>query len=907
MAAITSSVGLISGINTGAIVDQLIAIEQQPVTNLEARIATNDAVQSAYNGFSTQLGSLQSIGQALELPTTFAATTATSSNTGALTATTSTGAAVGSYQFQVAQLVSSQQSISNGFASSSALAGAGNLTITLGGGGLASQTTLAQLNGGAGVPQGQFRITDRSGNTAVIDASSAVTLDDVVQQINTADNINVHASIQGNQLVLTDESGGTGNLSVQDVGDSTTADALGITGSVASNTLTGTDINTISGNTSLALLNDGRGVGTNGGAADFAVTLGDGSVVDVSLGAATNLGDVVKAINTAGGSKLSASLDTANNSIVLTDNSGGAGTLSLAALNGSEAAQDLGLTGAASGHTLQGKTVLASLDSTLVSSLHGGSGVPLGNITITDRNNVTSTVDLAGAGSVQDIINDINTATGGNVTASLNAAGNGIQLTDNSGGTGSLIVGDVNSTTAASLGLAGTFNSNTVNGGDLHTQFISDSTLLSAYNGGAGVPAGSFTITAASGATATIDTTTGTFNTVGDIISAINAKGIGVKASINADGNGILLTDNSTGSGHLKVADLNGGSTATDLQIAGTATANTIDGSLQKTIAVSSTDTIADVQQKIATLGFGVSANLIDDGSDSNPEHLSFTAFNSGTNGKFVIDGGTTNIATQTLVQAQNAAVFYGGSGNGANPLLITSDSNQITNVIPGVTLTLTGVSSSPVTLSVARDTTGIVNKLQNFTTTFNAIVTQLNTDTAFDASTNQAGLLLGDSTAQEIQSELYVALESAVQGAGQYHTLADIGFSFGNDGAISFDSSAFQSAYAADPTAAENLFTQQNTGIGALIDSSMTKLVDPVSGVITLSNSTLTDQNDNFQTSITELNALIANKKSQLEEQFANMEQVLAGLQSQQSALSSLSGVSSSSSSSKSSSSSSS
>lgn len=903
MAAITSSIGLISGINTGAIVDQLIAIEQQPVTNLEARIATNDAVQSAYNGFSTQLGSLQSIGQALELPTTFAATTATSSNTGALTATTSTGAAVGSYQFQVAQLVTSQQSISNGFASSSALAGAGNLTVTLGGGGLASQTTLAQLNGGAGVPQGQFRITDRSGNTAVIDASSAVTLDDVVQQINTADNIDVHASIQGNQLVLTDDSGGTGNLSVQDVGESTTADALGITGSVASNTLTGTDINTISGNTSLALLNDGRGVSTDGGAADFAVTLGNGSVVDVSLGAATNLGAVVKAINAAGGSKLSASLDTTNNSIVLTDNSGGGGTLSVAALNGSEAAQDLGLTGPATGNTIQGKTVLASLDSTLVSSLHGGSGVPLGNITITDRNNINSTIDLAGAGSVQDIINDINTATGGNVTASLNAAGNGLELTDNSGGSGSLVVSDVNSTTAASLGLAGTFNSNTVNGGDLHTQFISDSTLLTAYNGGAGVPAGSFTITAASGATATIDTTTGTFNTVGDVISAINAKGIGVSASINADGNGILLTDNSTGSGHLKVADLNGGSTAADLQIAGTATANTIDGSLQKTVAVSSTDTISDVQQKIATLGFGVSANLIDDGSDSNPEHLSFTAFNSGTTGKFVIDGGTTNITTQTLVQAQNAAVFYGGSGNGANPLLITSDSNQITNVIPGVTLTLTGVSSSPVTLSVARDTTGIVNKLQNFTTTFNAIVTQLNTDTAFDASTNQAGLLLGDSTAQEIQSELYVALESAVQGAGQYHTLADIGFSFGNDGAISFDSSAFQSAYAADPTATENLFTQQNTGIGALIDNSMTKLVDPVSGVITLSNSTLTSQNDNFQTSITELNALIANKKSQLEEQFANMEEVLAGLQSQQAALSSLSGVSSSSSSTKSSS----
>ena len=122
--------------------------------------------------------------------------------------------------------VTAQQSISNGFGGASSLIGAGNITVTLGGGDLASQTTLAGLNGGAGVSQGQFRISDRSGKSNVIDASSAITLDDVVQKINTAQDINVHASIQGNQLVLTDLSGQTtATLSVQDIGTSTTARA----------------------------------------------------------------------------------------------------------------------------------------------------------------------------------------------------------------------------------------------------------------------------------------------------------------------------------------------------------------------------------------------------------------------------------------------------------------------------------------------------------------------------------------------------------------------------------------------------------------------------------------------------------------------------------------------------------
>ncbi len=68
MGTITSSVGLISGLNTGSIIDQLIAIEQQPVTQLQARIATNTAQQSAYSGFQTQLTTLQGVGQALERP-----------------------------------------------------------------------------------------------------------------------------------------------------------------------------------------------------------------------------------------------------------------------------------------------------------------------------------------------------------------------------------------------------------------------------------------------------------------------------------------------------------------------------------------------------------------------------------------------------------------------------------------------------------------------------------------------------------------------------------------------------------------------------------------------------------------------------------------------------------------------
>ena len=170
-----------------------------------------------------------------------------------MTATAGPAAAVGSYQFQVSRLVSTQQSVTDGFADPSSLVGAGTITVEMGGGNLNTPTALSQLNGGAGVPPGKFRITDAAGKSDVIDTTSAITLDDVAKQINTALDVSVKATIQGDRLVLTDTSGGSSNaLTVQDAGDGTTAAKLGIAGTASDGTtLTGSDVNTLGLSTAL--------------------------------------------------------------------------------------------------------------------------------------------------------------------------------------------------------------------------------------------------------------------------------------------------------------------------------------------------------------------------------------------------------------------------------------------------------------------------------------------------------------------------------------------------------------------------------------------------------------------------------------------------------------------------------
>src|SRR5207248_1632496 len=114
--------------------------------------------------------------------------------------------------------------------------------------------------------------------------------------------------------------------------------------------------------------------------------------------------------------------------------------------------------------------------------------------------------------------------------------------------------------------------------------------------------------------------------------------------------------------------------------------------------------------------------------------------------------------------------------------------------------------------------------------------------------STNQAALLLGDATTNDIQQQLYNAINSVVTGAGKFKLFSDVGLTIGNDSHVNFDSTKFASAYAADPTAVENLFTQAQSGLGKAIDKTMNRLVDPVGGEITLQESTLNIQIQQFQ-----------------------------------------------------------
>ena len=323
------------------------------------------------------------------------------------------------------------------------------------------------------------------------------------------------------------------------------------------------------------------------------------------------------------------------------------------------------------------------------------------------------------------------------------------------------------------------------------------------------MPDGSFVLTDSNGKSRTIAVDATKDSSVGDIMDKINAGTFGVKASINANGDGLLLTDTAGGSLKMKVAEKDSGNTAKSLNIAGTATTTTINGSWEKTVTISATDKLADVQTKITNAGWGLSAAIINDGSGDSPFRLSLTSTSSGRAGRVVFDSGAVNLGERVLSDAQDAAVFVGADDAGTTqPMLITSNSNSISGAIRGVTLNLTGVSKSPVTVNVARNVDNVVTSANQFVEDFNGLVTQLQTYTKYDSDTQTRGPLLGDPAASSVEDELYGMLNTVGQKTGKYRTAGDVGFTVGDGGAISFDETKFRAAYADDPDGVTALFT---------------------------------------------------------------------------------------------------
>lgn len=198
------SLGVGSGLLTSELVEQILEAERAPV---EARLNTKQTIAeakiSAYGEVTSALSSFDAVLQSLKLPSTFNASTATSTNEAAVTGTASSLAVTGNYTINVSQLAQSHSIASGAYKEVTSTVGTGVMNFRFG------TTTY-----GAGGSYDGFTLNPDATSKSLVIGSSNNTLAGIRDAVNNA-NFGVQASIvddgTGYRLVLSSKSSGAKN------------------------------------------------------------------------------------------------------------------------------------------------------------------------------------------------------------------------------------------------------------------------------------------------------------------------------------------------------------------------------------------------------------------------------------------------------------------------------------------------------------------------------------------------------------------------------------------------------------------------------------------------------------------------------------------------------------------------
>ncbi|MGO9959946.1 MAG: flagellar filament capping protein FliD [Solirubrobacteraceae bacterium] len=261
------------------------------------------------------------------------------------------------------------------------------------------------------------------------------------------------------------------------------------------------------------------------------------------------------------------------------------------------------------------------------------------------------------------------------------------------------------------------------------------------------------------------------------------------------------------------------------------------------------------------------------------------------TDGKFidVTDTGGALTANGLAVDGQDADYTVGTQPG-------TSSSNTVTGAIPGVSLTLTGVTttSGPVTVNVsppAPSSTNIGTALSTFVTQYNSVISQIETQLSQAPSSSDPtqGTLYGDSELQGLLTQMRSSMYSEVSGTDSgMSNLDDIGLNTGAttgtgavsqsslDGDLALNATTLQSALQSNPTGVQHLLQYWSSSFSLLVNNEGSpggNLDQRIEGD--------TSQISQTNSQIASMQSLLTDKQAQLTQQFAQMEAALSQNQS--------------------------
>ena len=388
--------------------------------------------------------------------------------------------------------------------------------------------------------------------------------------------------------------------------------------------------------------------------------------------------------------------------------------------------------------------------------------------------------------------------------------------------------------------------------------------------------------------TITVDETN---NSLEGIMQAINDADAGVSAAIINDGTDnpyrLVLTGETVATDFSMTSTLPSfnGDVSAQLQSGGFSSQSadyfgggTLDLSTGNTITLSkSANSLTDIKAAInaETGTTGVTASIVADGDNfvlslDNGATITATNFSGGYDSLAVSE---TQPATQAHIRVDTTDIY--------------SDSNTLTEAIPGLSLDLTTAAEGKTTsISVSLDEAAIKSQVEDFVKGYNDVMSFIGSQAKSEDS--EAGILGGDVAMNGVKRRLQSLLTTTINNTGNYSALSQLGLETQKDGTLIIDSDTLTDAIQNNLDGMEKLLVGEGEteGIAVKFQNYLEGVTSSTDGLLATNKKSTEATFNRIDDRIQTMEDRLAKKEETMRKKFSAMEKLVSGMNNQSSFL---------------------
>ena len=319
------------------------------------------------------------------------------------------------------------------------------------------------------------------------------------------------------------------------------------------------------------------------------------------------------------------------------------------------------------------------------------------------------------------------------------------------------------------------------------------------------------------------------------------------------------------------------------------------------TVAAGS-DSLSGIMAQINAAHAGVTASIVNDASGSRlvltsnatgaASAVRITATDDDSNATDA--NGLSALAFDPATAAGQMSQSQAGKNATAtiNGLPVSSATNKLENMIPGVTLTLSKQTASPVEVKVQQDIATLKKAIGDFAKAFSDMNVYISQQTKYDAATKKGAALQGDRATLALQSNLRTLFADSSSASLVYSRLSDVGLEMQSDGSMKVNDAKLSAALAAQPDEVAKLFSSTASadspeyGFAVRAKSLASQLIAS-DGAITTRTKGLRDSITRNQQDQERLEKRVALIQQRLTKQYGALDKMMSGINATNSSLS--------------------